>query len=136
MKDRVQMRYIALEEAFSVPELEDRHPSPWLGFRFSQRHITDWARKLPDFTEYRLPEMDAAGIDIQVLSLTVPGLQSDIDAPAATDLARAANARPRCRSGRTPPLRPRPRFSRRAGQRPSAGLLPRRAAVRRGVGGA
>jgi 2,3-dihydroxybenzoate decarboxylase len=58
------MRYIALEEAFSVPELENRHPSPWQGFRFSQRHIADWARKLPDFTEYRLPEMDAAGIDV------------------------------------------------------------------------
>jgi hypothetical protein len=40
------MRYVALEEAFSVPELEDRHPSPWRGFRFSQRHIADWARKL------------------------------------------------------------------------------------------
>jgi hypothetical protein len=31
---------------------------------------------LPDFTEYRLPEMDAAGIDVQLLSLTVPGLQA------------------------------------------------------------
>jgi hypothetical protein len=46
--------------------------TPWAGQR---RHLADWARKLPDFTEYRLPEMDAAGIDIQVLSLTVPGLQ-------------------------------------------------------------
>jgi 2,3-dihydroxybenzoate decarboxylase len=85
------MRYIALEEAFSVPELEDRHPSPWLGFRFSQRHITDWARKLPDFTEYRLPEMDEAGIDVQVLSLTVPGLQTDTDDRTARDDARFAN---------------------------------------------
>jgi 2,3-dihydroxybenzoate decarboxylase len=85
------MRYIALEEAFSIPALDDRHPSPWLGFRFSQRSITDWGRKLPDFTEYRLPEMDAAGIDVQVLSLTVPGLQGDTDAPTARDDARFAN---------------------------------------------
>src|SRR5580693_10537718 len=91
MKDRVQMRYVALEEAFSVPELEDRHPSPWLGFRFSQRHLADWARKLPDFTEYRLPEMDAAGIDVQVLSLTVPGLQADTDPAISRDDARFAN---------------------------------------------
>jgi 2,3-dihydroxybenzoate decarboxylase len=85
------MRYIAIEEAFSIPELEDRHPSPWRGFLFSQSHITDWARKLPDFTEYRLPEMDAAGIDVQVLSLTVPGLQADTDAATARDDARFAN---------------------------------------------
>ncbi len=84
------MRYVALEEAFSIPELED-HPSPWLGFRFSQRHIADWARKLPDFTEYRLPEMDAAGIDVQVLSLTVPGLQANTDERTARDDARFAN---------------------------------------------
>jgi 2,3-dihydroxybenzoate decarboxylase len=57
------MRYIALEEAFSIPELADRQPPPWPANRFSQRHLADWARKLPDFTEYRLPEMDAAGID-------------------------------------------------------------------------
>jgi 2,3-dihydroxybenzoate decarboxylase len=85
------MRYIALEEAFSIPELTDRQPPPWPANRFSRRLLADWARKLPDFTEYRLPEMDAAGIDVQVLSLTVPGLQADIDAPAARDDARFAN---------------------------------------------
>jgi 2,3-dihydroxybenzoate decarboxylase len=35
--------------------------------------------------------MDAAGIDVQVLSLTVPGLQADTDALAARDDARFAN---------------------------------------------
>ena len=99
------MKYIALEEAFSIPELTDRQPPPWPANRFSQRHLADWARKLPDFTGYRLPEMDAAGIDVQVLSLTVPGLQADIDAPAARDDARSANdylARP---AGSSPPPR-------------------------------
>ena len=85
------MRYIALEEAFSIPGLDDRQPSPWLGLPLSQRHLADWARKLPDFTEYRLPEMDAAGIDVQVLSLTVPGLQADADPAIARDDARFAN---------------------------------------------
>jgi len=88
------MRYIALEEAFSMPELTDRQPPPWPANRFSRRLLADWARKLPDFTEYRLPERDAAGIDVQVRSLTVPGLQADIDAPAARDDARFANDYP------------------------------------------
>jgi 2,3-dihydroxybenzoate decarboxylase len=39
--------------------------------QYSQFHLADWGRRLPDFTGYRLPEMDAAGIAIQVLSLTV-----------------------------------------------------------------
>jgi 2,3-dihydroxybenzoate decarboxylase len=34
--------------------------------------VAQWARKLRNFSEYRLPEMDAAGIEIQMLSLTVP----------------------------------------------------------------
>src|SRR5260370_119277 len=76
------MRYMALEEAFSIRGLDDRQPSPWLGLPLGQRHRAAWARKLPDFTEYRMPEMDAAGIDVQVLSLTVPGLQGHyVDEP-------------------------------------------------------
>jgi 2,3-dihydroxybenzoate decarboxylase len=148
------MRYIALEEAFSIPGLDDRQPSPWLGLPLSQRHLADWARKLPDFTEYRLPEMDAADIDVQVLSLTVPGLQGRRRpgnragrCPVRQRLPgtgrrgppgpvpgvrRAADAGPGSRSRGTPPLRPRSRLLRRAGQRPPAGPLPRRAAVRRG----
>ena len=84
------MKYIALEEAFSIPEL-DRLPFGGYGPRRNQRRVEDWARKLPDFTEYRLPDMDAAGIDIQVLSLTIPGLQADIDPAAAREDARFAN---------------------------------------------
>jgi len=85
------MRYVALEEAFSIPELDGRQPPPWPANRFSRRSLADWARRLPDYTEFRLPEMDAAGIDVQVLSLTVPGLQGDQDAPAARADARLAN---------------------------------------------
>jgi 2,3-dihydroxybenzoate decarboxylase len=85
------MKYIALEEAFSIPELANRLPLAGFGMRLSQRYAEDWSRRLPDFTEYRLPEMDAAGVDLQVLSLTVPGVQADIDAPTARDDARFAN---------------------------------------------
>jgi hypothetical protein len=44
--------------------------------------------------------MDAAGIDVQVLSLTVPGLQASVDAPAARDDARFASSC--CASQRLP----------------------------------
>jgi 2,3-dihydroxybenzoate decarboxylase len=70
------MRCIALEEAFSIPEEDGRQQLPWPVNRFRRRSLADWARRFPDFTEFRLPEMDAAGIDVQVLSLSVPGLQT------------------------------------------------------------
>jgi len=82
------VKYIALEEAFSIPGIAD--PMSRLSSRTTP-YAQEWLRKLPDFTEYRLPEMDSAGIDIQVLSLTVPGLQIDIDAATARDNARRAN---------------------------------------------
>jgi 2,3-dihydroxybenzoate decarboxylase len=77
------VRYIALEEAFFIPELAERQPTPPGGTpQFPSRFKTGFAERvtlrLPDFTHYRLAEMDQAGIDIQVLSLTVPGLQVDI----------------------------------------------------------
>jgi 2,3-dihydroxybenzoate decarboxylase len=91
------MRYIALEEGFFIPELAERQPMPHqagmprLPFRFKTEFGERVQRALPDFTEYRLPEMDDAGIDIQVLSLTVPGLQVDIEPELARDNARFVN---------------------------------------------
>src|ERR1700755_2411328 len=90
------MRYIALEEAFFIPELGERQPMtndgiPQLSSRWTSDVAKRFAARLPDFTEYRLPEMDEAGIDVQVLSLTVPGLQADIDPATAPDDARFAN---------------------------------------------
>lgn len=82
------MKNIAVEEAFSIPGLAD--PMPGLSSRATP-YAEQWLRKLPDFTEYRLPEMDATGIDIQVLSLTVPGLQADLGAGTAREDARRAN---------------------------------------------
>ena len=49
----------------------------------SRSFVADVERRLPEFTEYRLADMDATGIDIQVLSLTVPGVQADGDAATA-----------------------------------------------------
>ena len=79
------MRYVVLEEHFSIQELADQWPSAWGRGEivFSRSFVADVERRLPDFTEYRLAEMDATGIDIQVLSLTVPGVQADGDAATA-----------------------------------------------------
>jgi 2,3-dihydroxybenzoate decarboxylase len=91
------MRYIALEEAFFIPELSQRQPiatifdMPALQHRFKTDNAERCQRRLTDFTDYRLPEMDEAGIDVQVLSLTVPGLQVDIEPAVARDNARFAN---------------------------------------------
>jgi 2,3-dihydroxybenzoate decarboxylase len=90
------MRYIALEEAFYIPELGERQPMtnngiPKLQSRWNSDAAERFAARLPDFTEYRLPEMDEAGIDVQVLSLTVPGLQVDIEPELACSNARFVN---------------------------------------------
>jgi 2,3-dihydroxybenzoate decarboxylase len=86
------MRYIALEEAFFIPELADLRPAHQKLMRLMKPEFAErYERRLPDFTEYRLAEMDDAGIDIQVLSLTSPGLQVDIDAERARADARLAN---------------------------------------------
>ncbi|MCV7410205.1 amidohydrolase [Mycobacterium florentinum] len=88
------MRYVALEEAFFIPELAERQPTTQhqqLQKRMTPECARRCALRLPDLGEHRLAEMDDAGIDIQVLSLTSPGLQVDIDAERARDNARFAN---------------------------------------------
>jgi 2,3-dihydroxybenzoate decarboxylase len=83
--------YIALEEAFSIPELAAHQPASEMRIRVTAGHASACGRKLADFEEYRLPDMDEHGIDIQVLSLTVPGIEADTDAGAARDNAKFAN---------------------------------------------
>jgi hypothetical protein len=70
------VRYIAGEERLSIPEPAERWPSAWGHGEgaFSRSFAADAARRLPEFPGYRLADMDAAGIDVQGLSHTVPGL--------------------------------------------------------------
>ncbi|ULP41580.1 amidohydrolase family protein [Mycobacterium lentiflavum] len=83
------MRKIALEEHFFTPELADYSSSTKA--IASTRAWAEASRRLADFTEKRLPDMDAAGLDVQVLSLTAPGLQAEPDAKVATAKATAVN---------------------------------------------
>ncbi len=83
------MRKIALEEHFVTPDLAAygagtaaiAQPGAW----------RDASRRLLDFTDERLPQMDEAGIDIEVLSLNSPGIQAEPDAMTAVAQAAAVN---------------------------------------------
>src|SRR5215207_6129056 len=93
-------RRIATEEAWAPPELMRTL------LRLANTRAVDdpgfvamWSRlgaraqlidRLTDVGERRIADMDAAGVDVQILSLTSPGVQI-FDAPTATALARESN---------------------------------------------
>ncbi|MFO7278137.1 MAG: amidohydrolase family protein, partial [Pseudomonadota bacterium] len=104
-----KFRRIAVEEAFSIPEVAQelkrisRAPSESLdmllvrGIYDSTPGEAGYARmdflsSLIDIEERRLKEMDEHGVDMQVLSLTAPGVQM-FDADTACELATLANDR-------------------------------------------
>ena len=88
------MRLIALEESFSLPALAARFPGmldlgPIRVAREFMRHVRD---RLPELADVRLADMDASGVDIQVLSLTAPGVQASSLSPSdSASIAREAN---------------------------------------------
>ncbi len=92
-----KMRTITLEEHFATPAFM-AGPGRGLGERVraapagSQTgpitpHLVE---QLADLDDLRIADMDAAGIDVQVLSLNSPGVEQ-LDPPAAEALARQAN---------------------------------------------
>jgi predicted TIM-barrel fold metal-dependent hydrolase len=82
------MRTITLEEHFATPEFLKATtplvPPDRVNF------VKAVESKLLDLGEGRIAEMDAAGIDMQVLSLTGNGIDN-LDAPLAISLTRDAN---------------------------------------------
>ena len=88
-----KMRIIALEEHYMTKTVvEDtfndnkaQKKEPWLDS--VAKPLLD---RLCDLDDLRISEMDAAGIDIQVLSLTAPGVEQ-MEANKAVDVARDAN---------------------------------------------
>lgn len=80
------MGKIAIEEHFNLPEFSEGHP------QYVNAEMTkDINRRLLDLSTLRLSEMDAAGIDYSLLSLTAPGVQAVTDARRAVTLAQQAN---------------------------------------------
>ena len=101
------MRRIATEEAFSIPEVAAALRELCSGPSGAQnidmmlvRNIygsaggyqSRFLAPLLDLTGERLRDMDASGVDMQLLSLTAPGVQL-FDADTATELATLANDR-------------------------------------------
>lgn len=80
---RLSRRTITLEEHYATPAFlagPGQYLAPYPAL----------ADLLCDLDQRRLAAMDAAGIDMQVLSLTAPGVEQ-LDGPAAVELARASN---------------------------------------------
>ncbi|MBB2926597.1 amidohydrolase family protein [Paraburkholderia silvatlantica] len=87
------MRLIALEEHIATPEVIEtwrRLDPQWqdVGFRPSSEGAA--GSDLQEFGDRRVAAMDASGIDVQVLSLTTPGLQN-LDADDAVRLQTQTN---------------------------------------------
>lgn len=82
------MRAIALEEHYATQALFDAHGNLLQGFG----PFPELETQLRDLDTGRIAAMDAATIDLQVLSLMAPGLEQ-LDAADAVAVARDANDR-------------------------------------------
>lgn len=103
MSDRIQIRRIATEEAFSVPEIAAklgevaRTPGTSLDLILVDNIYNEGSQKsflepLLDLEDDRIRIMDENGVDMHLLSLTAPGVQM-FDADTACELATLANDR-------------------------------------------
>jgi hypothetical protein len=81
------MRTITLEEHYATPEFID---GPWRRLTGPPMRDTQIVDLLCDIGDGRIAAMDAAGIDVQVLSLNTPGVEQ-LDPADAVPLARDAN---------------------------------------------
>ncbi|MEV6265287.1 amidohydrolase family protein [Streptomyces sp. NPDC051784] len=86
-----KLRIIAIEEAIILPGLITQGTALNGAIPFKPEVTAEWFKRLPDVTEYRLADMDANGVTMQVLSLTPPGVQMQPDAAIAVRDAQVAN---------------------------------------------
>src|ERR1700685_958955 len=82
--DKPVARTITLEEHFLHPKLRELYPAPWV-------KLLDMVKgRLSDVGPERIRRMDAAGIDLQVLSHAQPGVQT-LDRDTAIRLSKEVN---------------------------------------------
>lgn len=85
------MKLIAIEEHFLTREVSDAWAAaPGPVDPTCAYHAGDLAARLEDLGDMRLDLMDETGVDVQVLSLTTPGLHN-LEAGASAALARRTN---------------------------------------------
>jgi 2,3-dihydroxybenzoate decarboxylase len=87
MKKRI--RKIALEEHFMAPGFEE-YSKVFLN-NIDETSRMALARKLGDFDDIRLQEMDSGGIDMVILSQSGPGVQAEPDTALAISRAQQNN---------------------------------------------
>lgn len=87
------MKIVAIEEHFGTAEIRDawsRLGSPDRDDSQALFAGGDVEARLEDLSDARIRHMDECGVDVQVLSLTTPGVQN-LDPADAVSLARRAN---------------------------------------------
>jgi 5-carboxyvanillate decarboxylase len=89
-----RVKLYSVEEAFTIPEVVDelRRIAGGVPSMKSGPIAGPFMPKLLDMGEARIAEMDADGVDVQVLSLSAPGVQK-FEPATALSIARLANDR-------------------------------------------
>ncbi|MFF1299367.1 MULTISPECIES: amidohydrolase family protein [unclassified Streptomyces] len=90
-KREKKMRIVAVEEAFSIPGVIRQEAAIRQHLAAPEAIKQEWFRRLEDLTELRLADMDANGVDMQVLSYASPGLEVIEDPAEAVAVARRVN---------------------------------------------
>lgn len=87
------MKIVAIEEHFGTPEIREAWSRLGAPHRDDSQGLFaggEVEERLEDLSDARIRHMDECGVDMQVLSLTTPGVQN-LEAADALPLARRAN---------------------------------------------